>query len=351
MPPVEAAAVDDGSRHARQRLVAGFGGGAQARLRDSSVLVAGCGALGCAIADQLVRAGVGRVVIVDRDVVELSNLQRQSLFATADVGVPKALAAKARLDAVDSSVRVEAWVDSIDRESIDDYVDGIDLAFDGFDAMEPRYLLNDARVRDGRPWVYCAAIATQARAMLVRPGGPCLRCVWPDAPPAGALGTCDTAGVLASTVAIAAGASVSLGLPILAGLDPPEPALISVDTAAGSWRTISVARDPACPCCCARRFDWLEGDHGSATAVLCGRNAVQVRPAVGSMLDEAGWLSRLVHAGSFTAGHGLVRGSVDPSLTGGAAMELTVFVDGRAVVHGTSDPAIAAAICARVLGS
>ena len=342
--------MGEASRHARQRLVAGFGGEAQERLRASSVLVAGCGALGCMMADQLVRAGVGRVVIVDRDVVEPSNLQRQSLFATAEVGVPKALAAKARLEAVDPSVRVEAWVDSIDRESIEDYLEGIDLAFDGFDAMEPRYLLNDACVRDGRPWVYCAAIATQARAMLVRPGGPCLRCVWPDAPPAGALGTCDTAGVLASTVAIAAGASVSLGLPLLAGAAPPAPALVSVDTAGGAWRTITVARDPACPCCGAGRFDWLDGDAGSGAAVLCGRNAVQIRPAVESTLDEAGWLARLAHAGSFTAGQGLVRGSIDPSLSSGLMLELTVFIDGRAVVHGTSDPSIAAAVCARVLG-
>ncbi len=342
--------MSDASRHARQRLVAGFGGEAQERLRASSALVAGCGALGCMIADQLVRAGVGRVVIVDRDVVEPSNLQRQSLFATADLGVPKALAARARLEAIDPSVRIEAWVDSIDRESIEDYVDGIDVAFDGFDAMEPRYLLNDVCVRDGRPWVYCAAIATQARAMLVHSGGPCLRCVWPDAPPVGALGTCDTAGVLGSTVAIAAGGSASLGLPILAGLDPQASALISVDTAAGSWRTISVARDPSCPCCGTGRFDWLDGLAGSGAAVLCGRNAVQIRPAVESTLNEAGWLARLAHAGSFTAGQGLVRGSIDASLTSGVMLELTVFVDGRAVVHGTSDPAIAAAVCARVLG-
>ena len=154
--------AEHADRHARQRLVAGFTGPAQERLRASSALVAGCGALGCLIADQLVRAGVGRVVIVDRDVVEPSNLQRQSLFATADVGVPKAIAARARLEAVDPSARIEAWVDSIDRESIEDYVDGIDLVFDGFDAMEPRYLLNDVCVRDGRPWVYCAAIADVA---------------------------------------------------------------------------------------------------------------------------------------------------------------------------------------------
>ncbi len=330
--------------------MAGFGGAAQERLHASSALVAGCGALGCQIADQLVRAGVGRVVIVDRDVVEPSNLQRQMLFATADVGVPKALAAKSRLEAIDPSVRVEAWVDSIDRESIEDYVDGIDLAFDGFDAMEPRYLLNDVCVRDRVPWVYCAAIATQARAMLVRCGGPCLRCVWPDAPPTGALGTCDTAGVLGSTVAIAAGASVALGLPILAGAEPNAPTLVSVDTAAGAWRTIAVARDPACPCCGIGRFDWLHGDAGSGAAVLCGRNAVQIRPAVESTLDEAGWLARLAHAGSFAAGQGLVRGSIDPSLSGGLTLELTVFEDGRAVVHGTSDPAIAASVCARILG-
>ena len=342
--------ADPGDRHARQRLVPGFTGDAQGRLRASSALVAGCGALGCAIADQLVRAGVGRVVIVDRDVVEPSNLQRQSLFATADVGVPKAIAARARLEAVDPSVRVEAWVDSIDRESIEDYVDGIDLVFDGFDAMEPRYLLNDVCVRDARPWVYCAAIATQARAMLVRPGGPCLRCVWPDAPPAGALGTCDTAGVLGSTVAIAAGASVALGLPLLTWAAPPATALVSVDTAGGAWRTISVARDPACPCCGAGRYDWLDGVAGSAAAVLCGRNAVQIRPVVESTLDEAGWLARLAPAGSFTVGQGLVRGTIDPSLSGGLALDLTVFIDGRAVVHGTSDPAIAAAVCARVLG-
>jgi adenylyltransferase/sulfurtransferase len=342
--------ADPGDRHARQRLVPGFTGDAQGRLRASSALVAGCGALGCAIADQLVRAGVGRVVIVDRDVVEPSNLQRQSLFATADVGVPKAIAARARLEAVDPSVRVEAWVDSIERDSIEDYLDGIDVAFDGFDAMEPRYLLNDACVRDGRPWVYCAAIATQARAMLVQAGGPCLRCVWPDAPPAGALGTCDTAGVLGSTVAIAAGASVALGLPILAGAEPSASTLVSVDTAAGSWRTIAVAKDPACACCGAGRFEWLDGDAGSGAAVLCGRNAVQIRPAVESMLDEAGWLARLAHAGTFAAGQGVVRGSIDPSLSGGLALDLTVFIDGRAVVHGTSDPSIAAAVCARVLG-
>ncbi len=343
--------ADPVDRHARQRLVAGFGGDAHDRLRSSTALVAGCGALGCAIADLIVRAGVGRVVLVDRDVVEPTNLQRQTLFAQSDLGTPKVTAAAARLRAVDPSIRVDAWADSIDRESIGDYLDGADMVFDGFDATEPRYLLNDACIERGISWVYCAAIATQARAMLVHAGGPCLRCVWPEAPAAGVLGTCDTAGVLGSSVFIAAGAAVSLGVPPLAGAVPGATRLVCVDTAATRWTSIAVAQDPQCPCCVGRRFEWLSGQAGSTTAVLCGRNAVQVMPQALSSWNLGAWQERLASSGTFVESHGVVRGALHPSLCGGDTLELTLFPDGRAIVHGTADPERAIQVLSRVLGS
>jgi molybdopterin/thiamine biosynthesis adenylyltransferase len=334
-------------RYARQELFKPFGAEGQARLRAARVLVAGCGGLGATTASLLARAGVGLLRVVDRDVVELSNLQRQALFCEADAreGVPKAAAAEWRIAAVNSDVRVEAVVADVEPGNVLRLVDGMDLALDGFDNFEARYLLNDACVKRGTPWVYGACVGATAVAGLVVPGTtPCLRCLHRELPAPGAAETCETAGILGPAASLAASMQASLALRFLAtGAAPAEASLFSAD----AWDLRMDALPlpppaPSCPCCGERRFEFLDGPRRTATT-LCGRDAVQVRPLSARPPDLAALAERLRAVGAVRANALLVRLDAPP-------YELTVFDDGRAIVKGTHDEALARGLVARWLG-
>ncbi len=244
-------------RYCRQTAFESLGRRGQARLRDSSVLVAGCGGLGAASANALVRAGVGRVRIVDRDVVETSNLHRQILYDEADVasGLPKAEIAAAKLRRVDSNAQVECRALEILADNIEELVADVDLVVDGTDNMATRYLINEACVRRGTPWVYAGIQGATGMTLNILPGeGPCFRCLFPTAegprPGAGA------PPVLGPTPAVAAGIQAMEAIKILAGAEPSR-SLLSFDLWAGYWQAIEVARDPECPTCAHRRFELL----------------------------------------------------------------------------------------------
>lgn len=348
------------TRHHRQEILPGFGAGAQGHLRLSHALVVGCGALGCATIDLLARAGVGTLTLVDRDVVELTNLQRQSLYVEADVreGVPKAEAAKRRVRAIDSSLRVHACVEHLGAGNAEDLVGDCDVVVDGLDNYATRYLLNDAAVKLGKPFVHAGAVAFRGTSMPVLAGAagalgvaredaPCLRCIFPDAPPAGEGETCDTAGVFGPAVAMVGAHAAAQAIMLLAGrTELVDRSLWSVDLAAN--RTVRMplagAARADCPCCGARRFEFLEAP-GERCTVLCGRNAVQVRPAVAGTVDLERMRGRLSALGEFAMRDGLLVGNVD------AATELTLFADGRAIVRGTVDPVAAQAVYDRCVGS
>ncbi|MEX2217901.1 MAG: ThiF family adenylyltransferase [Phycisphaerales bacterium] len=354
-------------RYHRQMLLPGVGEEGQRRLAESSVLLVGCGALGCASADLLARAGVGRITLVDRDVVELTNLQRQTLFDERDAaeGLPKAEAAARRLRAVNSPIRVEAVVADFNSGNAERMVREAAPAvlLDGTDNFETRYLLNDLAVKHGVPYCYGGVVGTRGMQMTVLPtatrerGSCCLRCVFETPPAPGSVPTCDTAGVLGPVVAIVAACQASDAFKLLLGrADLLSPTLLEIDLWSNLRRRLdlSAARRADCPCCGLRGFEFLEGDAMSGTRALCGQIAVQVCPAgaaAGARVDLAGLAERLLPHGEFEVGRFFLRGELARERSPeGAPVGLTVFPDGRAIIRGTERVEAARSIYARFIG-
>ena len=334
-------------RYSRQELFAPIGRAGQARIGEARVLVAGCGGLGSNAAALLARAGVALLRIVDRDLVELSNLQRQTLFEEADAreGAPKATAAARRLAAVNSEVRVEPVVADVGPDNVLALLDGVDLVLDGFDNFEARYVLNDACAKRRLPWVAGACVGATVTAQLIVPGEtPCLRCLHRELPRPGAAETCDTAGIIGPAAVLGAALQASLALRFLVeGGPPPEASLYCADAWNLSLDRLPLpARTPGCPCCGEGRYEYLEGRARTTTA-LCGRDAVQVRSLSGGRPDLASLAARLGAVGTVRVNDLLLRLTAPP-------YELTVFDDGRVIVKGTSDEALARSLVARWIG-
>ena len=366
-------------RYHRQILLPGIGEAGQRRLLESHALVVGCGALGSMIADALTRAGVGTLSIVDRDTVELTNLQRQVLFDEADVEqtIPKAEAARAKLARINSQITVNAHVDDFNHRSAERFIAGADVILDGLDNFETRYLVNDLAVKYGLPYLYGGAVATGGMSLAILPhpkrragGGrsrvtwteaestPCLRCIFPEAPPPGTVATCDTAGVLGAAAAIIAAHQAAQAIKLLSGnLDALDRSLFSIDVWTNETRRFDVkGARKACPCCIEGSFEFLEGRAGSATTSLCGRNAVQITPADstahGPCLDLAQLADRLAAHGTFTHNGYLLHGHFSGERSArDEPVELTLFPDGRAIIKGTTEPEAARSIYAKYVGA
>src|SRR5262245_42565442 len=279
-------------RYSRQMRFYGIGEAGQRKLLDSHVTLCGCGALGTVLANALVRAGVGHLRLVDRDFIETHNLQRQVLFDEKDVAenLPKAEAAARKLRLVNSEITIEGIVTDIDRTNILELCKDADLILDGTDNFEIRYLINDVAVKLGKQWVYGGSIGRHGQTMTIVPGQtPCLRCVFEAAPNPGEAGTCETAGVLGPIVSIIASFQAAEAFKILTGqIDKISRELIYLDVWDNLSRRIKIAPllgKVDCPCCQRRKFEWLEGDLGSHTTSLCGRNAVQVAHRSASQLN------------------------------------------------------------------
>jgi molybdopterin-synthase adenylyltransferase len=340
----------DFSRYVRQMRYPPFGEAGQARLAESAALVCGCGALGSVAANTLVRAGVGRVRIVDRDFVETNNLQRQVLFDERDVAeqLPKAIAAAAKLRKINSEVEVEPVVADVDPSNIERLCEGIDVIVDGTDNFETRFLLNDLAVSKRIPWVYGGCLGAEGQTMTILPGEtPCLRCLIEECPLPGTLPTCDTAGILAPIVNVIASIEAIEAIKILSGRrDAVSRQLTVIELWDNGFRQMNVAnlRDQVdCPACKRGDFPWLAGRAGSRSAVLCGRNAVQLTHHRAALSLE-GLAEQLEGVGEVRRNAFLLRLKVDQ-------YELTVFPDGRAIIGGTSDPAVAKTIYAKYIGN
>jgi adenylyltransferase/sulfurtransferase len=343
----------DLSRYARQIRIPDLGEAGQRRLLDSRVFICGCGALGTVLADTLVRAGVGFVRLVDRDFVEATNLQRQVLFDEQDIAdeLPKAIAAARKLSRINSDVTIEPIVADVEHTNVLEFARGTDLILDGTDNFETRFLLNDASLELGIPWIYAGCIATHGQTMTILPAeSACLRCLIDTAPQPGTTETCDTAGILGPTVNIIASLQAVNALKLLAGRrDLIEPVLTIVDVWDFTLRKMSVRslRERAnCPACLGGERLWLSGRQGSQTTVLCGRNAVQVSPPGRTPLRFEELAEKLRPLGRLTSNPFLLRFSPD-----GSEYELTAFADGRVIVRGTDDPATARGLCARYIGN
>ena len=340
------------NRYHRQTLLPQIGEVGQARLARARVLLVGCGALGTVVAEQLARAGLGYLRICDRDVVETTNLQRQVLFDESDAaaGRPKAVAAAERLRAINSSVVIDPRVVDVHSGNIELLLEGVDLVLDGTDNAETRYLINDAATKHSKPWVYGACVGTSGRVMAVLPmTRPCLRCMFPQPPGAGELETCDTAGVLASAANVVASLQVVEAMKILLSDPASARELVTIDLWPLRIRTVFTAdaRRVDCATCVFRKFEFLDARPGQAATSLCGRNTVQVRPASnGAAIDLNAAADRLAVAGPVERSPFFVRCTLRDS-----NLSITLFPDGRAMVHGTADLAVARSIYARFIGN
>jgi molybdopterin/thiamine biosynthesis adenylyltransferase len=330
-------------RYSRQILFAGIGDEGQQRLLDARVLVVGCGALGSFQAGALARAGIGFLRIIDRDYVELSNLQRQWLFdeCDAELSLPKAIAAARKLAAINRDVQVEPVVADLTASNVDDFLGDVDLVLDGTDNFETRYLINDYAVKNSRPWIYGAAVGSYGITMPVMPGTTaCLRCVYPD-PPAGVQPTCETSGVLGSITSLIASLQVSEAIKVLCGVEPSR-RITTVDVWTGEIRQVQQpGPSDQCPACGRREFPFLEG-RGRAPVSLCGHNAVQIHERA-RPLDLRELAGRLTPLGVVRANEFALRFEMAPYL-------ITVFPDGRAIIKGTTDVGVARSLYARYIG-
>jgi molybdopterin/thiamine biosynthesis adenylyltransferase len=336
-------------RYSRQIRFAPIGEAGQQRLGAARILIAGLGALGTVAADQIVRAGVGFVRLVDRDFVELSNLQRQSLFDEEDVrqNLPKAVAAEARLRQINSSVQIEAHVDDINPSNVEDFLADVDLVLDGLDNFETRFVLNDACAKQHKPWIYTAAVGSYGLVMPVIPGTtPCLRCLLGSLPAPGTSPTCETAGVVAPITHIIASIQTAEALKFLTGnLDPHDVRLTAYEVWSHRFQRIDIGNDSmaTCPVCSKGEFEYLQGNP-LRTITLCGRNAVQLIPEIKSDIDF-NQLSKSISAfGRVEFNDFLLKCSAPP-------YELTLFKDGRAIVKGTEEAGTARSIYSKMVGT
>ncbi len=337
-------------RYSRQEIFTPIGREGQERLRASRVAIVGCGALGSQLSETMVRAGVGFVRLIDRDIVEESNLQRQTLFTEADASAlrPKALAAKARLATVNSDVVLDARIEDLTWENARELLAGIDLFLDGTDNFDTRYVLNDLSIETSIPWIYGACVGSYGLVLPVLRGArntPCLRCVLGDAPPAGSSPTCDTAGVIAPIVQVIAGMQGAEALKILSGhAEAVNVGLVSIDVWSSQLDRIDLSQTPpSCEACVNGTFVSREQTEGEA--FLCGRDAVQIRPpAKGLSLDIDDFAVTWRALGDVTLSEHVVRLKE-------ANSEMLLFRDGRALIKGTADLGRARAIYARLIGS
>lgn len=339
-------------RYSRQTRFPQLGEDGQKKLLNSRVFLCGCGALGTVLAETLTRAGVGFIRVVDRDFVEYSNLQRQVLFDEDDVTsqLPKVVAAARKLEKINSDVTIEPIVGDVDYSNIRQFADGVDLMLDGTDNFEIRFLINDLSLDTNIPWVYAGCISSHGQTMPIFPNeSACLRCLIESPPDAGTTETCDTAGILGPTVNVIASLQAMTAIKILAGRsEDVARSLTMIDVWDGSLRQMSVAdlRERSnCPACHEGERIWLSGRQGSQSTVLCGRNAVQIRPQEKAELALAEMATKLGDSGSVTVNPFLLRLKLtDPDY------EITLFSDGRAIIKGTDDPGVARAVYSRYIG-
>lgn len=334
-------------KYSRQILFTPFGLEGQERLSSSSAVLVGCGAIGAAAANLLVRAGIGRLRIIDRDFVEVSNLQRQSLFTESDArdALPKAVAAQQNLGAINSSVQVEGVVADLTPETAADLLSDFPLILDGTDNFEARFLMNDFAVKMNTPWIYAAAVASYGLTMAILPGKTaCLTCLLDSSSGGDFEDTCDTVGVLGPIVNLIASLEAAEALKLLSGrLSALSNRLFSCDVWTGKFQSLAPERNPNCQVCVHHQFAHLSGE-AQPHVTMCGRDSVQIHERNRS-LDLKALQERLAPSVSEVRQNGfLLRFLVPP-------YEMTVFTDGRAILKGTKDPAIARSLYAKYIGA
>ena len=336
-------------RYSRQILFAGIGEEGQRRLAESRVLIIGCGALGSAQAEILARAGVGKLRIVDRDFVEFSNLQRQTMFTENDAAnrLPKSIVCANHLGEINSAISVEPEIADVNYSNIERLIAECDVVLDGTDNFATRYLINDACVKHNVNWIYGAAVGSYGVTMTIRPNeSPCLRCVFPEAPAVASAPTCDTAGVIMPIINIVAAVQLSEALKLLTGQKTElHNSLMQFDVWRNEWRRVSIGVPVTdCLTCSQHEFATLEPDNRDFVAVLCGRHAVQVSPSQPAQVDLNLLGERLASSGEVKLNDYLLRFQT-------GEFEMTIFQDARSIIRGTDDVATARSLYARYIGN
>ncbi len=334
-------------KYSRQMLFRGIGPHGQQRLLASRVVIIGCGAIGAATANLLVRAGVGQVRLIDRDFVEPSNLQRQTLFEESDArdSLPKALAAQRKLRAINSDIQVEGFVADLNPSNATELLSGFPLILDGTDNFETRFLINDFAVSSGTPWIYAAAVSSYGVSLTIRPGhSACLACLLDSSWGIGFEDTCETIGILGPAVNLIASLQSTEAIKFLSGQEEScHGRLLSCDVWSGRFQSIVPPRNPQCRACARGDFSYLAGQ-AQPHITLCGRDSVQIHERhreldLPALERHLGATVRDLRQNGF-----LLRFRVPP-------YEMTVFPDGRAMIKGTTDPAVARSLYAKYLGS
>nr|WP_198528205.1 ThiF family adenylyltransferase [Mesobacillus subterraneus] len=337
-------------RYSRQVLFQPIGKEGQTKLLNSSAVIVGMGALGTVIANHLVRAGVGRVRFIDRDLVELSNLQRQTLYDEEDAreNLPKAIAAEKKLKKINSELKLEPIIADLTLDNAEDLLAGFDVIVDGTDNFMARYLINDVAVKHGIPWVYGGAVSSRGMFAVIKPGEtPCYRCLFPSVP-TGLGETCDSIGVLSSITDIIGSFEAVEALKLLVGADS-NPNLEQLDIWYNSYfqMDVSQGRNPECPACVHHQYDFLDrsSDQQIQYASLCGRDTIQINPRQKGIIDLEKLASRLKTNGKVKGNPFLLRFMPEDEIT------MVIFQDGRVLVHGTNDLVKAKSYFARYMGS
>lgn len=340
-------------RYSKQIRFPRFGVEGQERLAKSRAVVVGCGALGSVIANLMTRAGVGELVLLDRDFVELDNLQRQTIYNESDVGMPKAKVAEQKLRAINSSISIEGRIVDVDHRNIERHLlepSPAQIVLDGTDNFEVRFLINDTCVKHGIPWIYGGCLGAEGQVMSILPKDTgCLNCLMQDGPPPpGTTATCDSGGILSTIINVIASIQVNEAFKVLTENRQQVSRKLQVFDI---WNNRNYAMDLSnirekvdCPTCQNDKFVWLDGKRGSHSVVLCGRNAVQVSYPERSSMDLESLANRLAASGRVVANEFLVRLYVEDFV-------ISTFEDGRAIINGTNDIVVAKKLYAQYIGA
>ena len=328
-------------RYSRQVLLSQIGDKGQKRLRKARVIIIGCGALGTGSAEHLVRAGVGDILLVDRDFLELDNLQRQHLFTEADVGEPKALIAEEKLKKINSDITIKGVVDDITPANVEEFIKKRDIIVDGTDNLNIRYIINDACIKNGIPWIYGACVAVNGMMMNILPEGPCFRCLLPQMPAPGSVPSCDTIGIINTLPSLISALQATEAVKYLTG-ESVTSDLFIVDIWERDFRQVTVSQREDCSCCVDHDYTFLDNVTERVT-ILCGRDAVQVSPVHRESISLEDLAHKLEPAGKVILTPHILFFTVDQ-------FTLSIFCDGRAIIKGTNDEKKAKSLYAHYVG-
>ncbi|HEC89575.1 MAG TPA: NAD(P)H-binding protein [Thermoplasmatales archaeon] len=335
---------DRDERYSRQIILKEIGKKGQRKLFNSRVVIIGCGALGSTIANNLVRIGIGFVRIVDRDLVELSNLQRQNLYDERDIGLPKASAATDKLRCINADVEIEAVIEDVTAKNIEKIIGDMDIVLDGTDNMLTRFLINDACIKHDIPWIYGGAVGTQGMSMNILPSKtPCFRCILPNLPKAGSLPTCDTLGVLNSIPTVIASIETTEAIKILLDKNNFNRHLIVYDIWTHEFHSKNIKKNESCECCVKHNFQFLKSELKTSIIKLCGTDGFQITPASSNKISFKELKQELESIGEVSIDEVLLKFKIKN-------YEINIFRNGRAIIYGAEDEKTAKSLYARYIG-